>query len=431
MAFPLKSVLFAIVVVSCVYQVHGIIGIPDFTVRVEKKSMGKTAESVEVDSFVLKNKKGVEVSICTLGATITKLRVPDKAGKLDDIVLGYDTPEEYQKGSSYFGAIVGRVANRIADGCFQVDGKQYSVAKNDGGVNHLHGGNKGFDMKVWDARVVRGGVEFSLKSPDGDEGYPGSVEVAVRYTLKGDTLTVEMAAKSDAPTPVNLAQHSYFNLGGHSSGSILGHEVLLSSDKYTELKNSIPTGAVLNCTGSPFQFTSSSVIGERMQELAKSLNLDVSYDGSSHALLTLPNRTKLQPTDEGGSGSNTILGFDHNFVVRKTRNPLANLPLLRRLAGLAHVATVTEPCSGRTLTVESNAPGVQFYSGNFLNAERGKEGAVYEQHNGLCLETQHFPNSISADPSSEFGQGACPILRPRAAYRHKLRYTFGVKEESK
>mmetsp|Transcript_44470 Transcript_44470/g.105391 ORF Transcript_44470/g.105391 Transcript_44470/m.105391 type:complete len:432 (+) Transcript_44470:145-1440(+) len=415
-----------LVLAAAVGVVDGIIGIPDLSVRVERGPMAKAIDDRDVETFVLKNKKGIQLSVCSLGATITHLNVPGRSGKRDDIVLGHDTPAKYQADTNYFGAIVGRVANRIAGGKFEVDGKEYTIAKNDGGVHSLHGGKIGFDKQIWESKILRSGVEFTLRSADGDEGYPGAVVAAVRYILKDDSLSVEMTARSDKATPINLAQHSYFNLAGHDSGTVLGHEVELSADAYTELKNSVCTGTLLPSASTPFDFSTSAVVGKKMVELAAEVGIALSYDEEEQVLLVEPNKTKMTATDEGGPASGTILGFDHNYVLRESSSWLAKIPLLRRLVALKKVAAVREKKSGRVMEVASDAPGVQFYSGNFINACKGKGGSVYQQHGGLCLETQHFPNSIGADPATPFGKGACPILRPGSAYRHTVRYTFKV-----
>jgi len=250
---------------------------------------------------------------------------------------------------------------------------------------------------------VENGVELQLTSPDGDQGYPGEVELSATYTLIGNTLRLEMKGHADAATPINLAQHSYFNLAGHSSGkSVLNHSLKLYSSTYTPLEEHLPTGLVAPVAHSPFDFTSSCPIGPQIAALGASLGIPTSYDDR---LCTIS-----VPVD------NKFLGFDDNFIVDGPADG----------DGLAAVALVHEPSSGRTLHVASDAPGVQFYTGNFLEKTPGKGGAAYERHGGLCLETQHFPDSIGRDKKTPFGKGACPIVDAAHPYLHTIKYTFGV-----
>jgi aldose 1-epimerase len=332
--------------------------------------------------FTLKNATGVEVSAITYGAIITSWKTPDRTGKMADIVLGFDDPARYLKGDSpYFGAVVGRYGNRIGNAQFALDGRTYKLAANDG-VNHLHGGTVGFDKMLWDAEPVsdrRGAsVAFTRTSPDAEEGYPGTLKARVTYTLTDkNELIVSYEATTDKPTVVNLTQHTYFNLAG--AGDILGHELRINADRYTPVDNSlIPTGELALVEDTPFDFRKPTAIGARI--------------GSEH------------PQLEFGRG------YDHNWV------------LARSGSNLALAAEVYEPKSGRTLTIATTEPGLQFYSGNFLDGTlTGKEGRVYNQRNGFCLETQHFPDSPNKPkfPST--------TLRPGETYRSRTVYTSGVK----
>jgi aldose 1-epimerase len=369
---------------------------------------GATKDGTKGLVYTLKSDAGVTVDICTYGACITRLSVPDKQGKCEDIVLGCNDAAEYEAHSSYFGGIVGRVANRIRDGKFMLDGKGYALAQNNGD-NSLHGGEQGYNKQHWSCEEVPNGVQFSLTSPDGDQGYPGEVEVKATYTLQGNTLRLHMQGRAATATPLNLAQHSYFNLAGHSSGkSILSHAVKLYSTRYTPLEDHLPTGEVTLVANTPFDFTKPQNIGPQIEMLGAALNVPAKYDEVSDAIVMTPQVEDV--------GENKFLGFDDNFVVDGPAET----------DGLCKVAFVTEPSSGRTLLVESDAPGVQFYTGNFLGDTRGKDKAVYQRHGGLCLETQHFPDSIGRDPNTPFGKGACPIVDGSRPYAHTVRYTFGV-----
>ncbi|EKX41842.1 hypothetical protein GUITHDRAFT_61200, partial [Guillardia theta CCMP2712] len=313
----------------------------------------------------IRSSTGTSVEIMNVGATILKLNTKDRTGELGDIVLGHQDEMRYLQDTNYFGGIVGRVANRIKDGRMVVGGKEYELDCNNG-ANHLHGGTVGFDKRVWNCRRIRNGLEFSLLSRDDEEGYPGDCQVTARYTLVGDVLTLEMRARSMSATPVNLAQHSYFNLAGHASGNVLGHDVQLFADKYTPMEQQIPTGEVRGVEGSAFDLREPSCLGKKIEQLAR-----------EKGLCPAP------------------IGFDDNFVVRNRKQSLLERILSLGREQMHPVAKVVERKTGRTMLVESNAPGVQFYTANFLCGVRGKEGSVYLQHGGLCLETQHFPNSIN------------------------------------
>jgi len=343
---------------------------------------GQTAAGERVEVFTLTNAHGVEVRAITYGGIIVSLRTPDRAGRLGDIALGYDSLAGYLESSPYFGAIVGRYGNRIAGGRFTLDGTTYRLATNNG-PNHLHGGLKGFDKVVWSAEPFQNdsgvGVVFRHTSPDGDEGYPGTLTLRVTYTLTDrDELIVDYHVTTDKATPVNLTQHTYFNLAGAGAGDILGHELRLNADSFTPVDSTlIPTGRIAAVAGTPFDFRTATSIGAR-------INQD-------------------DPQIRNG------LGYDHNFVLN------------RQGAGLTHAARVVEPVSGRTLDISTTEPGLQFYSGNFLDGTIiGKAGHVYRHRNGFCLETQHFPDSPNQRnfPST--------ILRPGDEYRSRTVFAFGV-----
>jgi aldose 1-epimerase len=349
---------------------------------VVSSAFGRTADGAQVDLFTLTNVNGVEVRAMSYGAIIVSLRVPDRNGQLGDVVLGFDTFDEYvTKKPPYFGAIVGRYGNRIAKGQFTLDGKTYQLATNNG-PNHLHGGVKGFDKLVWRGepfeRDGNVGVVYTVTSPDGDEGYPGTLNVRVTYTLSpANELIVDYEATTDKATPINLTQHSYFNLAGEGSGDILGHELTIDADRYTPVDVTlIPTGELAPVDGTPFDFRKPAAIGARI--------------GADH-----------QQIQYGK-------GYDHNWV-------------LNGESGLRHAARLVDPASRRTLDVSTTEPGVQFYAGNFLDGTiTGKSGHVYQRRNGLCLETQHFPDS----PNHANFPSA--ILRPGQRYQSKTVFAFGI-----
>jgi aldose 1-epimerase len=343
---------------------------------------GRTPDGKAVEVYTLTNPRGMQVRAITYGAIIQAIRVPDRAGKLADVTLGYDSLPGYLTTSPYFGAVVGRYANRIARGRFTLDGRTYRLAINNG-PNHLHGGLKGFDKVVWEGESFqRGdtvGVKFVHTSPDGDEGYPGTVRVSVTYSLTpADELIVEYAATTDKPTPVNLSQHSYFNLAGEGSGDILHHVLTINADRYTPVDSTlIPSGDLAPVANTPFDFRTPTAIGSRIG----------------------------QPDPQLQYGK----GYDHNFVLNRSG------------AGLTHAAHVLEPGSGRTLDISTTEPALQFYSGNFLDGTiHGKAGHVYGHRSALVLETQHFPNSPNQPnfPST--------ILRPGHEYRSRTVFRFGI-----
>jgi len=353
--------------------------------RITQTAFGTTADGKPVELFTITNAHGVEVRAMTYGATIVSLRTPDRGGQLGDIVLGYPTLAGYLAQSPYFGAIVGRYGNRIAKGRFTLDGKAYQLATNNG-PNHLHGGVKGFDKVVWSAAPAEtdssAAVAFSYVSPAGEEGYPGTLRARVTYTLTDrDELRVDYFATTDQATPVNLTQHSYFNLAAAGTRDILGHELMIAADRYTPVDATlIPTGEIAPVAGTPFDFRTPTAIGARI----------------------------TQPDVQLQNGK----GYDHNWVLNRASAAEGALVLAAR---------VIEPTTGRTLDVFTTEPGIQFYSGNFLDGTiTGKDGRVYRHRYGFCLETQHFPASPNHPnfPST--------ILRPGREYHSTTVFQFGV-----
>ncbi len=348
---------------------------------------GTMPDGAVVDVYTLKNATGVEVKAIGYGARITSLRVPDRTGTFADVVLGFDNLEGYLAENPYFGSIVGRYGNRIGKAQFTLDGKMYTLAKNNG-PNHLHGGVKGFDKLLWKVSPAgQNALEFSLVSPDGDEGYPGTLTMKVTYTLTdANELIVDYHATTDKATPVNLTQHSYFNLAGHDSGDILGHELTINADRYTPVDATlITTGELAPVEGTPFDFRTATAIGAR-------INND-------------------HPQLKAGKG------YDHNWVLNRSGTPSTG----SGPGGLQLAARVVEPKSGRTLEVTTEEPGMQFYAGNFLDGTlKGKGGHIYPYRGGFCLETQKFPDSPNKPkfPSS--------ILRPGETYKTRTVFKFGV-----
>jgi len=331
---------------------------------VSKASWGKLPDGTAVDLYTLKG-DGIEVELTSFGARVVSIKTADKNGKIADVALGYKDLDGYVTDSkTYVGSVVGRYGNRIAFGKFSLDGKQYTIPTNNG-ANTLHGGTVGFDRKVWAGKEIPGGVEFSLVSPDGDMGYPGSLTVHVKYTLKGMALHIDYTASTDKDTVVNLTNHSYFNLSGEGNGTILGEVLTLDADKYTPVNSGlIPTGELAPVAGTPFDFTKPMAIGER-----------ISGDD--------------QQLKYGG-------GYDHNWVLNG------------KIGELHMAAKLYDPASGRVMTVETTEPGVQFYAGTSLKGEfTGKSGVAYAKNMGLCLETQHFPDSPNEPswPSTELKPG--------------------------
>jgi aldose 1-epimerase len=347
---------------------------------VRKMAYGKTNDGTPVDLYVLTSAKGMKAKVITYGAILTELDVPDRDGKFADVVLGFDDLEGYLGKHPYFGATVGRVANRIAKGQFTLKGKAYHLAVNNG-PNALHGGKKGFDKVVWKAEPLKepdgAAVKFTYRSPDGEEGYPGNLTVSVTYTLAGDNeLKIDYRATTDQATPVNLSNHSYFNLAGPASGDILGHELMLNADKYTPVDDTlIPTGEIKPVKGTPLDFTKSTKIGARIDQM------------------------------KGDPG-----GYDHNFVLNKNGK------------GPTLAARVYEPKTGRVMEMFTTEPGVQFYTGNFLDgSNKGKGGVVYKKQQGFCLVAQHFPDSV------HHANFPSVILEPGKTYSQTTVYKFSAK----
>jgi aldose 1-epimerase len=348
---------------------------------VRKMAFGKTKEGTPVDLYVLTNGKGMTAKVITYGAILTELDVPDRNGKSADVVLGFDDLDGYLAGHPYFGATVGRVANRVAKGKFTLAGKEYKLAVNNG-PNALHGGLKGFDKVVWKAEPLKkrsgAAVKFTYHSKDGEEGYPGNLTATVTYTLtERNELRIDYKATTDRATPVNLTNHSYFNLAGvRKKGNILGHELLLAADRYTPVDDTlIPTGKIEPVSGTPLDFTKPTAIGARIKQL------------------------------KGNPG-----GYDHNFVLNSGGKRLA----------LA--ARVNEPKSGRVMEMFTTEPGVQFYTGNFLDGTiKGKGDVVYQKHQGFCLEAQHFPDSVN------HANFPSVILQPDQTYTQTTVYKFSAK----
>jgi len=350
-----------------------------------KKSFGKTPDGQPVDLYVLTAKGGAEASITNYGGAVVSLKVPDRNGKLADVVLGYDAADGYVNDKSFFGALVGRYGNRIAHAEFALDGKKYALAKNNG-ENSLHGGIKGFNKAVWTAKIIPAkdgqSLELSYLSKDGEEGFPGNLKVSVIYTLTdSNALQIAYSATTDKKTVVNLTNHSYFNLGGQGSGDILSHQLMIQADKFTPVDAGlIPTGELRDVAGTPFDFRKPVAIGARIDQDEEQLKL-------------------------GG-------GYDHNFVLRRSDDP-----------GESLAARVVEPASGRVLEVWTTEPGVQFYAGNFLDGRTtGKGGVTYPHRSAFCLETQHYPDSPNQPKFPSV------VLNPGERYHTITTYKFSVEK---
>lgn len=349
--------------------------------RVDKTKFGTTKDGQAVDLYTLTNANGMVARVITYGALLTELHVPDRAGTMADVVLGFKTLEAYEGAHPYFGATIGRVANRIAKGKFRLNGREYPLAINNG-PNHLHGGLRGFDKRVWKAQTVpaTGGVavKFTYTSADMEEGYPGTVAATVVYTLtNANELRFDYTATTDKPTPINLTNHSYFNLAGEGQGTILDHELTIMADRYTPVDETlIPTGEIASVRGTVMDFNRSTPIGARIREV---------------------------PGPAPG-------GYDHNYV------------LTHGGGVLAMSATVREPTSGRVMDVLTSEPGVQFYTGNFLDGTlTGKAGIAYKQHFGFCLETQHFPDAVNHPNFPSV------VLQPDRVFKSTTVYRFSSK----
>lgn len=354
-------------------------------VTIEKSYFGKTKDGILVDKFTLKNKNGMELSAINYGGIITSWTAADRNGNYQDVVLGFDNITQYEEESPYFGAIVGRYANRIAKGMYKLDGVNYSLALNDG-KNHLHGGLKGFDKVVWSAKETltdsTASLVFSYKSVDMEEGYPGNLEVQVTYTLDNeDRLVVKYQAESDKATIINLTQHSYFNLSPEINGTILDHELIINSDSFLPVDNSlIPTGEIRSVENTPFDFRAYKKIGADIDRT----NIQLNYGN----------------------------GYDHSWVLNDQDK------------GLRFVASAREPISGRILEIFSDQPGIQFYSGNFLDGSiSSKDGGYYNFRGGFCLETQHYPNS----PNNKSFPSV--VLNVGEKYETTTEFKFSYKEQ--
>jgi len=350
-----------------------------------KKSFGKTPDGQPVDLYVLTAKGGAEACITNYGGAVVSLKVPDRNGKLADVVLGYDNADGYVNDKSFFGALVGRYGNRIGHAQFALDGKTYTLAKNNG-ENSLHGGIMGFNKAVWTAKIIPAkdgqSLELSYLSKDGEEGFPGNLKVSVVYTLTdSNALRITYSAISDKKTVVNLTNHSYFNLAGQGSGDILGHLLIIQADKFTPVDAGlIPTGEFRDVAATPFDFRKELAIGARIDQDEEQLKL-------------------------GG-------GYDHNFVLQRSNDPEESL-----------AARVLEPVSGRVLEVWTTEPGVQFYTGNFLDGKTiGKGGVTYPRRSAFCLETQHFPDSPNQPKFPSV------VLNPGERYHTITTYKFSVKK---
>jgi aldose 1-epimerase len=350
--------------------------------QVDQRPFGQTKDGKSVTLFTLKNNSGAEAGIINYGGLVIFLKVPDRNGHVDDVVLGYDKLADYIKDSPYFGAIIGRYGNRIAKGKFTLDGKQYSLAINNG-PNSLHGGLVGFDKVVWEPKVVMTSdgpsLELRYTSKDGEEGYPGTLKVKAVYTLTSDNaLKLEFTATTDKDTVINLTQHSYFNLAG--KGDILNHVVTIPADKFTPVDSTlIPTGELKPVEGTPFDFRTPTAIGARINQDDQQLK----YGG----------------------------GYDHNWVINKQ---MGQLTLMGR---------VYEPGTGRVLEVFSTEPGLQFYTGNFLDGKlTGKGGWVYQFRNGFCMEAQHYPDSPNQPNFPSV------VLKPGQVYRNTIIFKFSVQK---
>jgi aldose 1-epimerase len=345
--------------------------------NIQKESFGRTPDGKQIDLYTLTNTNGLKARIMNYGAILVSLEVPDKNGKFADITLGYDTPDGYFEESPYFGATIGRYGNRIAKGRFTLDGVEYKLATNNG-ENHLHGGIKGFDKVMWNAMEVRTkegvGVKLTYLSKDGEEGYPGNLSCTVIYILTNNNeLKISYEAETDKPTVINLTNHSYFNLTGQGNGDILGHELMIDADNYTPVDEGlIPTGEIKSVKDTPMDFTAPTPIGSRIDQVPG--------------------------------------GYDHNYVLNSGGDTMA----------LA--VRVYEPTSGRVMEIYTTEPGIQFYSGNFLDGSiTGKQGKVYYKHYGFCLETQHFPDS----PNKPHFPSV--VLRPGEKYTHETIHKFYTK----
>ncbi len=351
--------------------------------EIREERFGNTKEGKDVVRLTIKNSNDLSISVISYGATLTSVMVPDRRGNAANVTLGFDTVEEYETKSPYFGALVGRFANRIARGRFELDGIEYQLACNDvygagekEAANHLHGGNVGYDKVLWktegfeEASVA--GVNFAYLSPDGDEGYPGTLKIRARYSLSEDNvLSFEYWAETDKPTPINLTNHAYWNLAGAGSGDVLGHELMLNCPYYIVIDESlIPTGEIRSVQGTAMDFTTAKPIGGDLDKVPG--------------------------------------GYDHCFATESRGDEMKP------------IASLYEPSTGRKMDVSTTKPGVQFYGGNFLDGLRGAGGAIFDKHGALCLEPEYYPDAVN---HSNFPD--C-ILRPDQTYHYKTVHKFSV-----
>jgi aldose 1-epimerase len=346
--------------------------------QVTMQPFGKTSDGTAVDIYALKNST-IEVRIITYGGIVQSLKVPDRKSKVEDVVLGFDSVDKYEANPGpFFGALIGRYANRIAHGQFKLDGQTYTLPKNND-ENTLHGGPRGFDKAVWKAKIIQDGIELTHVSKDGDAGFPGTLTAVVKYTLSGEALHIDYSATTDKDTVLNLTNHSYFNLSGQGNGTILKQELRINASRFTPVNtNLIPTGVLQPVEGTPFDFRKSTVIGLRI-------------DGDDDQL-------------------RNAKGYDHNWILDKPKDELGQ------------AAEVYDPSSGRVLSVWTTQPGVQFYTGNFLDGSiTGKDGKVYVRRAALCLETQHFPDSPNQPnfPTTE--------LKPGQRYHQITEFRFSTR----
>ena len=351
---------------------------------IDCRPFGKVSHGQPVELYRLKNAKGAEAAITNYGGIVVSLKMPDRNGELEDVVLGYDHVKDYVKASPYFGALIGRYGNRIAKGHFELGGKAYQLALNDG-PNTLHGGVKGFDKVVWAAKPVLGeagpSLELTYVSQDGDEGYPGKLSVKAVYTLtEKNEKQLDFTATTDKQTIVNLTHHSYFNLAGAGNGDILNHLVTIRADKFTPVDQTlIPTGELVSVAGTPMDFRKPTAIGAHIADAYEQVQIGKT-------------------------------GYDHNWVIDKVPGKLG------------WVAKVYEPTSGRVMEVLSTEPGLQFYSGNFLDGTNvGKGGKAYQFRTGFCMEPQHFPDSPN------HANFPSVVLKPAETYTNTIIYRFAVK----
>ena len=370
------SIILVFASTAACHSVQSTIAQPPATM--EESQFGRTLDDARVKIYTLTNANGMKAKVTEYGATLTELWVPDREGRLANVVLGYERLEDYVAAPFYLGAILGRVANRIANGSFTLDGRTYTLAKNRA-PNHLHGGVKGFDKRIWTSRGTGARVTFSYTSPDGEEGYPGTVNVTVTYRLSdANELSIDYTATTDKPTPINLTNHSFFNLAG--SGTVLDHLLTVRASRYTPVNASlVPTGEIASLIGTPLDFTRPRRIGERIEEMRTVAN-----------------------------------GYDHNLVLDRAGDTLS------------FAARVEEPTSGRVLEIWTTEPAMQFFTGNrFDGTFPGVAGAVYNRHAGFALEPQHHPDAIN---HPEFPS---VVLRPGNTFRSSTVYRFTTQRSTR